>query len=458
VNGRSLKSHVSRLSIGWALAGVLLTLLLSGIIGFLLELHDTERHAQSFALAAVSSNRTDILSGDIRSIELRLRKELNPSGTANLLFLDEKRRPWITSLTTPDLDSCISTAHPCDHWWSRKIVVEQPVYFDDGGKNLWGYLHIEEVPKPDWSLILTIAGSIIAGMLFQGIGLYLNVIGSIQVVSHTLSEWAQELSLDPKKQGEYGVAPFSELAPIGAALSSLKSEIDVLEQDARRQGALTTLRGVGHDILNPVSRMKRILGVIQKNERFDQSSLNRLSANLKRLSGYSEQLKVIYKRQSGEIHEPVKPTNVSDEIRRLAEELTHDPETIDQQVTLEVVADQDHFVSIPSPALGRIIENLYNNGVQASGAGAKVRLSVESTAHDVTICVEDSGAGIPHANLERIFEPDFTTKSNQGTGLGLFVVKQLCEESAGKISLQSVVGEGTIFRITFPKAEVSHGI
>jgi signal transduction histidine kinase len=63
--------------------------------------------------------------------------------------------------------------------------------------------------------------------------------------------------------------------------------------------------------------------------------------------------------------------------------------------------------------------------------------------------IEDKGAGIPPAELGKIFEPYFSTKSG-GTGLGLAITRLIVEEHNGRISVDSIVGEGTRFRIEFP--------
>jgi signal transduction histidine kinase len=62
--------------------------------------------------------------------------------------------------------------------------------------------------------------------------------------------------------------------------------------------------------------------------------------------------------------------------------------------------------------------------------------------------VRDSGPGIPPEDLERIFEPFYTTKS-RGTGLGLAIVKDLMRLQKGSVSVQSELGKGTVFTLRF---------
>jgi two-component system NtrC family sensor kinase len=62
----------------------------------------------------------------------------------------------------------------------------------------------------------------------------------------------------------------------------------------------------------------------------------------------------------------------------------------------------------------------------------------------------DIGVGIPAENLERIFEPYFTTKSDKGTGLGLAICRRIVEAHGGRIGVTSQLGEGTRFQVYLP--------
>ena len=68
------------------------------------------------------------------------------------------------------------------------------------------------------------------------------------------------------------------------------------------------------------------------------------------------------------------------------------------------------------------------------------------------ICVRDSGKGIPKENLEKIFEPFFSTKSpGEGTGLGLYVTRGIVEKLGGEIEVDSRLGHGSVFCVKLPK-------
>ncbi len=101
-----------------------------------------------------------------------------------------------------------------------------------------------------------------------------------------------------------------------------------------------------------------------------------------------------------------------------------------------------------------MIENIVGNSIQASRENSTVQIKTSINKNEVHLFIEDQGSGIADEIKEKIFLPDFTTKASKGTGLGLFVVKQLCEHYGGIISLESQQGKGTKIQLSFPRAEL----
>lgn len=97
-----------------------------------------------------------------------------------------------------------------------------------------------------------------------------------------------------------------------------------------------------------------------------------------------------------------------------------------------------------------ILSNLVMNACHAvSETGGDVSVLAEKSAKKICITVSDTGSGISQDNLPRVFEPFFTTKGPKGSGLGLYITKQLVERNGGKISVRSMMGEGTSFHLEF---------
>lgn len=108
--------------------------------------------------------------------------------------------------------------------------------------------------------------------------------------------------------------------------------------------------------------------------------------------------------------------------------------------------------------LTQVVTNLMINARDAISGNGSISLRVKRSSEGtrlVKLEVGDSGAGISADQLERIFEPLFTTKGSAGTGLGLAVSRRIVEAHGGTIEVESEPGEGTCFIITLPEAAVA---
>lgn len=113
-------------------------------------------------------------------------------------------------------------------------------------------------------------------------------------------------------------------------------------------------------------------------------------------------------------------------------------------------------INIPPHELRQIATNLLSNAIDAiSGPGCRVSIRVHYQDDLAVLLLEDNGVGIPAAQLPRIFEAFYSTKEDVGTGIGLWVTKELVEKNGGRISVQSgdlARGMKTSFRVEFPSA------
>ena len=106
--------------------------------------------------------------------------------------------------------------------------------------------------------------------------------------------------------------------------------------------------------------------------------------------------------------------------------------------------------------LNQVYMNLLVNASQAIEGKGEIHLKTYTSEGSVVAEVTDSGVGIPTGNLDRVFDPGFTTKGVKvGTGLGLSIVRRIVDEHNGKIEVESKVGEGATFRLFLPISPVS---
>lgn len=100
----------------------------------------------------------------------------------------------------------------------------------------------------------------------------------------------------------------------------------------------------------------------------------------------------------------------------------------------------------------QVLVNLVKNAMQAMARGGTLSLQTGESSDGVFVSVADTGGGIPQEQLNRIFEPFYTTKK-KGSGLGLMIVQRIVRAHGGRIELESDVGRGTTFRIWLPSHE-----
>lgn len=104
----------------------------------------------------------------------------------------------------------------------------------------------------------------------------------------------------------------------------------------------------------------------------------------------------------------------------------------------------------------QVFLNLILNAAQSIGEGQveanRIRVRIRSEPSDQTsVEIEDTGAGIPSELIDRVFEPFFTTKAEQsGTGLGLFICRNVVSALGGELTVESSVGKGSCFRVVLP--------
>ena len=107
-------------------------------------------------------------------------------------------------------------------------------------------------------------------------------------------------------------------------------------------------------------------------------------------------------------------------------------------------------------AVRQILDNLLDNAIKYTPEGGIVRVTCKATRELVQIEVADSGIGIPHDDLPRVFERFYRVNKARsrelgGTGLGLAIVKHLVQSIGGQISVTSRVGAGTRFTLQLPR-------
>ena len=102
--------------------------------------------------------------------------------------------------------------------------------------------------------------------------------------------------------------------------------------------------------------------------------------------------------------------------------------------------------------LRRAFINIVRNAIQAMGGKGQIVITTELRENELLVTVRDDGPGIPEEVRERLFQPNFSTKT-EGMGLGLAIVKKTIDDLGGTIAIESGLGEGTTVLVTLPVTE-----
>ncbi|HSK62663.1 MAG TPA: ATP-binding protein, partial [Pyrinomonadaceae bacterium] len=205
---------------------------------------------------------------------------------------------------------------------------------------------------------------------------------------------------------------------------------------------------VAHEIKNPLSAIKSIAQVMREDEQLKteyERDLRLIIGETDRLSQSVTQL-LSFARKESAAEQPL----AIDELLHSVVDLFH-ANAKEQAISLECEITCDaKLVGKCVSALRDAVSNLLLNALQATPAGGRVKLVANAANGELSISVEDSGAGVPVELRERIWEPFFTTRQ-RGTGLGLAIVRKRVQEVGGSASLGTTRnGRGAVFHLRLP--------
>jgi len=210
---------------------------------------------------------------------------------------------------------------------------------------------------------------------------------------------------------------------------------------------------VAHEINNPLEAVCNLIYIAKNSGSLPEDIvgyLNMAEQELDRVSHITRQTLGFY-RDSSEPG-PVPLRGVLESVLRLYE----------NKLKSKSIAVEQKFAECP-PVSGlqgeikQLIANLISNGADAVAPGGKIRISMAPAEQGdgVKIKIADNGPGVPEKNRAHIFEPFFTTKEDVGTGLGLWVSKEIAERHGGRIELGRGTDDhlgGAVFTVFLPYA------
>ena len=158
-----------------------------------------------------------------------------------------------------------------------------------------------------------------------------------------------------------------------------------------------------------------------------------------------------------DLQKPPKPVLLQPIMQQVVDRLTYEAES--KQIALTYDAPPEMLAALTTEeGLARVLDNLIDNAIKYTPSGGQVDVRLEEQPAGAVISVSDTGIGIPQEALSRLGEEFFRARNARrsgivGTGLGLSIVKQLVEHFGGLLSIHSVEGEGTTFKLALQMAD-----
>ncbi len=248
---------------------------------------------------------------------------------------------------------------------------------------------------------------------------------------------------------------------IGALVKEYNKMISVLEASAQklaqseRESAWREMaKQVAHEIKNPLTPLKLGLQLLdkswkdkdpkfdQKFEKFSKSFVEQIES----LSSIASEFSAFAKMPETNLER----INIFDV---LGQAVTIFKEMDNIQILYQL-PETPFFINADRDQLLRCFNNLLKNAIEATASQKPgvIEINYMVTSKNILLTIKDNGEGIPENLREKIFEPNFTTKSS-GTGLGLAFVKNAVGNAGGKVWFETIVGGGTTFYFSLPAAD-----
>jgi two-component system, OmpR family, phosphate regulon sensor histidine kinase PhoR len=232
-----------------------------------------------------------------------------------------------------------------------------------------------------------------------------------------------------------------------------------LHRTLRKEGKLHSqqrnfLLSVTHELKSPLASIKLYLQTILKRKldrQQQQAFITNSLKDIERLDDLVENMLLATKIENKSYSFPKEPFNFSDLVEKVAERLqVHNCTT----QTIITHIEDDLSISGDKFALTSVVTNLIENAVKYSSPCAEIQVRVFSNNGHISFEVADQGIGISDAEKMHIFEKFYRvgsedTRKTKGTGLGLFIVKQVLDKHQAHIKVKDNHPSGTVFEVTF---------
>jgi signal transduction histidine kinase len=241
-----------------------------------------------------------------------------------------------------------------------------------------------------------------------------------------------------------------ELGEMAAAFNAMAAELE--RQHELRHRAMAD---IAHELRTPLSVLQVQLESIEDNlTEPTPEVIAGLQDDLAHLSRLVEDLRTLTLADAGELRVETEPVEVGGLVRDVVERMRAAAQTKD--VALEtLLPDTDLVVIGDTQRLMQVLLNLLTNALQHTSPGGWVAVSAQCIEGEIRVTVQDTGEGIAPRDLPHVFERFYRadrarSRDTGGSGLGLSIARSLVEAQGGTITVDSQLGQGSVFTVTLP--------
>jgi PAS domain S-box-containing protein len=227
------------------------------------------------------------------------------------------------------------------------------------------------------------------------------------------------------------------MAGMSMDISTRKGTEEALRRTEKLAAAGRLAATIAHEINNPLEAVTNLIFLARVEQSQDASRrlLEAADHELQRVSHITRQTLGFYRETTTPID-----IELSEILKSVVDVFRRKLDSRDVKAVIET--DSAVYLQGVPGELRQVVANLLGNAIDASPAGSSVRIRVKKVGDAAQITIADHGTGIPEAVRKQVFEPFFTTKKDVGTGLGLWISKEIVKNHGGKLRFRSNVNPG----------------
>ncbi len=274
--------------------------------------------------------------------------------------------------------------------------------------------------------------------------------------SHTFSRRLQRIMTSMRiiQEGDYShkvnVGGKDELTFLGDEFNDLSERLQSSERKRRQ-----FVSDASHELKTPLASIKLLTDSILQND-MDMETIREFvqdigneADRLNRMSQKLLSLSRIETQEDGDC-EIVSMVPTAERVVRMLSVIAQE-----NQISMEIIVERDCPILILEDDLYQITFNLVENGIKYNTPGGKLTVKLGQEEDNAVLQISDTGVGIPEEAISHVFERFYRvdkarSRQSGGSGLGLAIVRNMVERNHGTIRVESTVGVGTTFTVSFP--------